>query len=78
MVVATACNMNLAIKLKNVSVCYGKKFRHNQNYTMDFWTLNDGINENTTVEDLKKIIAEKYAHKVYLNPASKIIMLKNV
>lgn len=65
------------IKLKNVSVCYGKRFRHNQNYTMTFFEHKDGVNKNTTEEDIKNIISNKYSKKIYLNKQSKLEILIN-
>lgn len=65
------------IKLKNVSVCYGKRFRHNQNYSMTFFEQAHGVNGNTTEEDLKKLIEDKYSKIVYLNSASKLEIVTN-
>ncbi len=65
------------IKLKNVSVLYGKKFRHNQNYTMVFYKLIDAVDENTSEDDIKKLISDKYSKKVYLTKKSKLEIVSN-
>ena len=61
----------VAIKLKNVSVKSGDGFRNNQNYTMTFWKK-DGIDENSTVDDIRDLIISKYSNKVLLNKTSQI------
>ena len=61
----------VAIKLKNVSVKSGDKFRNNQNYTMTFWKK-DGIDENSTVDDIRDLIISKYSNRVLLNKTSQI------
>jgi len=61
----------VAIKLKNVSVKSGDKFRNNQNYTMTFWKK-DGIDEYSTIDDIKDLIISKYFNKVILNKSSQI------
>lgn len=61
----------VAIKLKNVSVKSGDKFRNNQNYTMTFWKK-DGIDEYSTVDDIKDLIFSKYFNRVILNKSSQI------
>ena len=61
----------IAIKLKNVSVKSGDKFRNNQNYTMTFWKK-DGIDENSTVDDIRDLIISKYSNRVLLNKSSQI------
>ncbi len=61
----------IAIKLKNVSVKSGDKFRNNQNYTMTFWKK-DGIDEYSTVDDIRDLIISKYFNRVILNKSSQI------
>ena len=61
----------VAIKLKNVSVKSGDRFRNNQNYTMTFWKK-DGIDENSTVDDIRDLIISKYSNRVLLNKSSQI------
>lgn len=61
----------IAIKLKNVSVKSGDKFRNNQNYTMTFWKK-DGIDEYSTVDDIRDLIISKYSNRVLLNKSSQI------
>ena len=61
----------VAVKLKNVSVKYGERFRNNQNYTMTFWKK-DGIDENSTVDDIRYLIISKYSNIVTLNKSSQI------
>ena len=61
----------VAIKLKNVSVKSGDKFRNNQNYSMTFWKK-DGIDENSTVDEIKDLIISKYSNRVVLNKSSHI------
>lgn len=61
----------VAIKLKNVSVKSGDKFRNNQNYSMTFWKK-DGIDEYSTIDDIKDLIISKYFNKVILNKSSQI------
>ena len=64
----------IAIKLVDVTVFTkrNKRVRHNQNYSMVFWRLDDGVGPDTTVEDLKKIITDKYSNRVCLNENSEI------
>ena len=59
------------VKLKNVSVKSGDRFRNNQNYTMTFWKK-DGIDENSTVDDIRDLIISKYFNRVLLNKSSQI------
>lgn len=59
------------IKLKNVSVKNGDRFRNNQNYTMIF-RKKDGIDENSTVDDIRDLIISKYSNMVVLNKSSQI------
>jgi hypothetical protein len=61
----------VSIKLKNVSVKSGDKFRNNQNYTMSFFKK-DGIDETSTVDDIRDLIISKYSNKVSLNKNSQI------
>ena len=61
----------VAIKLKNVSVKSGDRFRNNQNYTMVFWKK-DGIDETSTVDDIRELIVSKYSNRVTLNKSSQI------
>ncbi len=67
----------IKITLKNVSISFGKKFRHNQNYSMVFWKLIDGVNENTTKDELFKIIKNYYSDRVLLNNSSKLTIERN-
>ena len=69
--------MPISVEFKNVSVKYGNKFRHNQNYHMVFWKLNDMVDSNTTEEDIKLICETKYADRLYFNHESKIKILTN-
>ena len=62
----------VTIKLTDVSVKFGNKFRKRQNYTMWFSATKDGVTKNTSVNELMKIIAERYTHEVTLNKQSKI------
>ena len=61
----------VSVKLKNVSVKSGERFRNNQNYTMTFWKK-DGIDENSTVDDIRDLIISKYSNRVLLNKSSQI------
>lgn len=61
----------VSIKLKNVSVKNGDRFRNNQNYTMVFWKK-DGIDEASTVDDIRELIVSKYSNRVMLNKSSQI------
>lgn len=61
----------VSVKLKNVSVKSGDRFRKNQNYTMTFWKK-DGIDENSTVDDIRDLIISKYSNRVLLNKTSQI------
>jgi hypothetical protein len=61
----------VSIKLKNVSVKSGDRFRNNQNYTMVFWKK-DGIDETSTIEDIRELIVSKYSNRVVLNKSSQI------
>jgi hypothetical protein len=61
----------VSIKLKNVSVKNGNKFRNNQNYSMTF-SKKDGIDETSTVDDIRDLIISKYSNKVLLNKNSQI------
>jgi hypothetical protein len=61
----------VSIKLKNVSVKSGDKFRNNQNYTMTFFKK-DGIDETSTVDDIRDLIIYKYSNRVWLNKNSQI------
>jgi hypothetical protein len=64
----------VAIKLKNVSVKSGDRFRNNQNYTMVF-REKDGIDETSTIDDIRELIVSKYSNRVLLNKSSKIEIL---
>lgn len=64
------------IKLKNVSVKYGKKFRHNQNHTMAFFKK-DGVDADTTEEDIKELLRTNYSDKVTLNKSSQLTITLN-
>ncbi len=64
------------IKLRNVSVKYGTKFRHRQNYSMTFYNRH-GVDANTTEEDIRKLIATDFSEKVYLNTASQLEIVLN-
>lgn len=64
----------VVVKLKNVSINNGRKFRTNQNYTMIFWNK-DGINSNSTIDDIKKLIDSNYSKRVILTKHSKIEIL---
>lgn len=64
----------VVVKLKNVSINNGRKFRTNQNYTMIFWNK-DGINSNSTVDDIKQLIDSNYSKRVILTKHSKIQIL---
>jgi hypothetical protein len=66
----------ITVKLKNVSIKYGKKFRHNQNYTTTFWN-EDNVDENTTIEDVINLIIYKRSDKILLSKQSKIEIVKN-
>ena len=61
----------IAVKLKNVSVKQGDRFRNNQNYTMVF-SKKDGIDENSTIDDIKDLIESEYSGLVSLNKFSQI------
>ena len=61
----------VVIKLKNISLKRGNKFRNNQNYSMTFWKK-DGIDENSTVDDIKDLIISKYSNRIILNKSSQI------
>ena len=67
----------VAIKLKNVSVKSGDRFRNNQNYTMTFWKK-DGIDENSTVDDIRDLIVFKYSNIVLLNKSSQIEIIATI
>lgn len=56
----------VSVKLKNVLVKSGDRFRNNQNYTMTFWKK-DNIDENSTVDDIRDLIISKYSNRVLLN-----------
>ena len=64
----------VSIKLKNVSVKNGDRFRPNQNYTMVFWKK-DGIDEDSTIDDIRDLIISKYSNIVALNKSSIISIL---
>jgi hypothetical protein len=66
----------VTIKLKNVSVKYGERFRKNQNYTMTFFNK-DGVDENTNVDDIRELIISKYSNKVNLTKQSQIEIVTN-
>lgn len=59
------------VKLKNVSVKSGIRFRNNQNYTMVFFKK-DGIDKDSTVDEIKYLISSKYQSRVILNKSSTI------
>jgi hypothetical protein len=61
----------VVIKLKNISAKSGDRFRNNQNYTMTFWKK-DGIDENSTVDDIRDLIISKYSNMVLLNKSSQV------
>lgn len=61
----------ISIKLKNVSVKNGDKFRHNQNYTMAFFKK-DGIDGNSTVDNIRDLIISEYSNRVTLTKQSQI------
>tara|TARA_R110000868_G_scaffold369101_1_gene632323 strand:+ start:125 stop:352 length:228 start_codon:yes stop_codon:yes gene_type:complete len=61
----------VSVKLKNVSVKSDDRFRNNQNYTMTFWKK-DGIDENSTVDDIRDLIISKYSNRILLNKTSQI------
>jgi hypothetical protein len=63
----------VTIKLKNVSVKFGKKFRHNQNYTLTLYKK-DGVDEDTTIDEIENIIIEKLSDKIILSKQSEIIL----
>lgn len=65
------------VKFKNVSVANGDRFRHKQNWSLTLWKHNDGVDENTTVENIKDIINDKFKNVVKLNADSKIIVENN-
>ena len=65
----------VSVKLKNVSVKSGDRFRNNQNYSMSFWKK-DGIDENSTVDDIRDLIISKYSNRVLLNKTSQIKIVK--
>lgn len=65
----------VTIKLKNVSVKSGDRFRNNQNYTMTFWKK-DGIDEKSTVDDIRDLIISKYSNRVVLNKTSQIEIIE--
>lgn len=67
----------IAVRVENVSIRSGKRFRHNQNYTFTLWRLNDNIGPSTSVKDIKNIIEEKLAKKLQLNQNSVITILSN-
>lgn len=64
----------VVVKLKNVSINNGRKFRNNQNYTMIFWNK-DGIDHTSTINDIKQLIDSKYSGRVLLTKQSKIEIL---
>lgn len=59
------------VKLKNVSVRSGTKFRNNQNYTMTFFKK-DGVDKDSTLEEIRCLISSKYQNRVILNKSSTI------
>lgn len=61
----------VSVKLKNVSVKSGDRFRNNQNYTMVFWKK-DGIDKTSTIDDIRELIVSKYSNRVVLNKSSQI------
>jgi hypothetical protein len=61
----------ITVKLKNVSIKTAETFRSNQNYTINLFKK-DGVDENSTIEDVKSIIISKYPSKIKLNNNSKI------
>lgn len=64
------------IKLKNVSVKSGDRFRNNQNYTMIFWKK-DGVDENSSIDDIREVILSKCSNRVQLNKSSQILKINN-
>ena len=67
----------VGVKLKNVSVKFGEKFRHNQNYTLVLWKQEHGVDETTTLEDVKSIIKERFSDQVELNKNSIVEIVDN-
>lgn len=63
----------VVVKLKNVSIKNGERFRHNQNYTLILYDK-DGVNENSTIEDITKFLIGKYPNKLKINKFSQIII----
>lgn len=62
----------ITVKFENVSVKFGKKFRHNQNYTMTLYhTILDDYDVITDT-DVKEVICENYGDRIYLNKQSVI------
>ncbi len=66
----------ITIKLKNVSVKTGDRFRNNQNYTMTFFKKH-GVDGNSTVDDIRDLIISEYSNKVVLTKHSQIEIVTN-
>ncbi len=64
----------VVVKLENVSVKSGKKFRHNQNYSLVLQS--QGIDEHTTVDDIRKLITDTMDNVVRLSDNSKITIIE--
>jgi hypothetical protein len=55
----------ITVKLKNVSVWSGGKYRNNQNYTINFFH-HHGVYSHTTIDEIRDIINRDFT-KVKLN-----------
>ena len=67
----------IAVKLKNVSVNSGKKFRHNQNYSIVLFKHVHNVDGTTTLEDVEAIINQDFKGEVKLNSKSIVEIVEN-
>jgi len=66
----------LTVKIKNATIKSGDKYRNNQNYTMNLFK-DDGVNSDTTIDEVTNIINTYYYNKVMLTKASKVYITYN-
>jgi hypothetical protein len=63
--------MTKKVKLFNVSVKRGGKFRPKQNLSIDFWQLRD-IDENSSDDEILVAIKQEFSNIVKLTNSSRI------
>ena len=70
--------MALTIRVTGCSVRYGEKFRKNQNVHLGFNQIDDGVDGDTTTEELRELVSKKFAWSVRLDDRSKITIVNNL